>query len=71
MFAYNRAPLKEGPPPGERLVTSVELASRLGIKRRTLSEWIREGVVPPPTRIRNRLYWRETDVQEFIQGQGG
>lgn len=55
---------------GDRLVLAPELSRRLGIARRTLANWIKEGVVPPPSKVRGRLYWREAVVDEFIRCMG-
>jgi hypothetical protein len=54
----------------ERLVPAHEFADRLVIRRRTLGHRIREGSVPPPLRVRGRLYWRESVVADFIRGMG-
>jgi predicted DNA-binding transcriptional regulator AlpA len=55
----------EGEP--ERLVTADEFADRLAVGRRTLGQRLSEGALPPPIRIRGRLYWREAVVADFIR----
>jgi hypothetical protein len=34
------------------VVPAPEFASRLAIQRRTLGNWLKDGTVPPPIRIR-------------------
>jgi predicted DNA-binding transcriptional regulator AlpA len=58
-------------PTHERLVPAPEFANRLAIQRRTLGNWLKDGAVPPPVRIRGRLYWRETVVEEFLKALDG
>jgi predicted site-specific integrase-resolvase len=58
-------------PTQERLVPAPEFANRLAIQRRTLGNWLRDGMVPPPIRLRGRLYWRETVVEEFLKTLDG
>jgi predicted DNA-binding transcriptional regulator AlpA len=56
--------------PDERLVPAKEFTARLGVSRRTLGERLRDGSVPPPVRLRGRLYWLRSAVERFFAGLG-
>jgi len=54
-------------PPGERLVSPEEFATRLGIAPRTLQKWVAIGKVPPPMALGYKTKrWTESFVQHFL-----
>lgn len=48
------------------LLTQSQLSVKLGISERTLRQWIRDGILPPPMRIKNRTYWNESEIDAAI-----
>ena len=43
---------------GDALITSAQLSALAGgVSAMTIWRWCRVGLLPPPTRIRNRNYW--------------
>src|SRR4051794_13678896 len=60
----------DGPEQGDSLIPARAFAARLGIQRRTLGHRLRDGSVPPPVRLRGRLYWLRSVVERFFSGLG-
>lgn len=38
-------------------LTKQAVADSLGISVRSVENWINEGILPPPTKLGNRVYW--------------
>jgi excisionase family DNA binding protein len=56
------------PEVGPDLLTSQQVAERVGICVRTLWRLLAQGKFPQPVRASNRLVrWRMADVQEYIE----
>ncbi|MGH8965773.1 MAG: helix-turn-helix domain-containing protein [Actinomycetes bacterium] len=52
----------------EPLLTTAELAKRLGVSPRTLQRWRNEGWIKPEwTTIGGQARWIETDVREQVR----
>ena len=51
----------------QQLVTVMSLAKYLGIKEESLRGMHFRGVFCKPVRIGDRLYWRKTDVDAFLE----
>lgn len=52
------------------LVTSQFLCQILSISRRTLHNWIKKGILPPPMRLgpkNHKLFWPSMDIVEFLK----
>ena len=48
------------------LLTSKDLAQRLGISRAVLYRWKRDGHIPQPIKIGRDLRWPDTVVDQII-----
>jgi predicted DNA-binding transcriptional regulator AlpA len=45
---------------------------KLGVSRRTLSNWVRQGIFPPPTKLGPRVIgWPASQVDAWIEQQRG
>lgn len=53
----------------DALLTKEEVAERFRIPVRTLNYWIETGTAPPSARIGRRRYWRESEVNAFIDAK--
>ncbi len=52
------------------LVTSQFLCQILSISRRTLHNWIKKGILPPPMRLgpkNHKLFWPSMDIVDFLK----
>jgi hypothetical protein len=47
-------------------IPAAKLADELGIALRTLDNWVRAGLLPPPVKIRNRRYFKRSEVQTLL-----
>lgn len=47
-----------GPDPDALITSATATALAGGISQMTLWRWTRDGIIPPPTLIRGRKYWR-------------
>lgn len=52
-----------------KLLRFNDVAERLNIPARTLQDWRFRGIGPRSKRIGNRVYYRESDVQEWLDQQ--
>ena len=53
----------------ESLITQSTLRQLAGgVSDMTIWRWRKAGLLPKPTTIRNRNYWRNKDVRSFLQG---
>jgi predicted DNA-binding transcriptional regulator AlpA len=52
------------------LIREEEVCRRLQIGRATLAQWIKEGDVPPPVRIRPNKAWKSTAIDRYIDTIG-
>ena len=52
--------------PLQSLLTTTEVASRLGIARKTLENWRVEGYGPPYLKIRKYVRYRPEDVDAWL-----
>ena len=34
-----------------------------GVSRQTLYRWVKAGILPPPTKINGRSYWKADDLE--------
>jgi predicted DNA-binding transcriptional regulator AlpA len=48
------------------LIPKMVLALQLGVGIRTLDQWIKDGILPKPIKIKNRSYFRQSDVEAAI-----
>jgi hypothetical protein len=58
-------------PPDDALITSAtarELAG--GISTMTIWRWVRDGIIPEPTVIRGRNYWRRVEFVGALTAAG-
>lgn len=37
---------------------------------RTVDKWVLEGILPPPRRMRGRLMWKWSEVDEYLSRHG-
>jgi len=53
----------------ERLLAARAVRDRLGgVSDMTLWRWVRDGVLPAPSKIRHRNYWSEAAVTAVVHG---
>lgn len=50
-------------------LTKMELASMLRVSTRTISNYIRAGVIPEPVKIGRKALWSRAVLLEFIRAQ--
>jgi len=43
-----------------------DLADVLGVSIRTVENWVNEGILPPPTKLGNRVYWHPNTFYEWL-----
>ncbi len=48
------------------LMRVTEVAKYLGISRTALYQWIEEGLIPRPMRVRKVLYWQRHKIQDWL-----
>jgi hypothetical protein len=46
----------------EKMLPTRSICARYDVTSRTIDRWLQAGVLPLPIRIRNRRYWRESDL---------
>lgn len=51
-----------------RLLNRKQQRDRIPVSDATLARWEREGVLPPPTRIRGRPYQTEAAIERLARG---
>lgn len=49
------------------LITRAEFKARLGIGETTLCKWVRQGVVPAPTRLGRATVWFPDAVEKTLE----
>jgi len=52
---------------GTSLLTSEDVAARLGISKRHVHNLVTEGNFPPPMKVGRLNRWRELDVDSFVE----
>lgn len=55
----------------ENLIPAASVCAPLGISQMTLWRWLRDPALdfPRPIYIRRRRYWREADIQAWIESR--
>jgi predicted DNA-binding transcriptional regulator AlpA len=48
-------------------LTTADVCSLLSRTPLTLRRWVKSGFFPMPLRLRNRLLWKRSDVEAFLQ----
>jgi predicted DNA-binding transcriptional regulator AlpA len=43
-----------------------DLAEVLGVSTRTVENWVNDGVLPPPTKLGNRVYWHPVNFYDWL-----
>jgi predicted DNA-binding transcriptional regulator AlpA len=43
-----------------------DLANVLGVSIRTIENWVNEGILPPPTKLGNRVYWHPNTFYAWL-----
>ena len=43
-----------------------DLADVLGVSTRTIENWVAEGILPPPTKLGNRVYWHPNSFYAWL-----
>lgn len=43
-----------------------DLANVLGVSIRTIENWVNEGILPPPTKLGNRVYWHPSAFYAWL-----
>jgi excisionase family DNA binding protein len=52
----------------EKLLSVMELAEKLGnVARSTIYEWMQSGKIPSPVHIGRRIFWRLSEINEWIK----
>lgn len=52
------------------LIREEEVCRRLQIGRATLAQWIKDGDVPPPVRMRPNKAWKSSAIDRYIDTIG-
>jgi predicted DNA-binding transcriptional regulator AlpA len=52
------------------LVSTTQLAKKLGVSSTTLWRWKRGGILPTPMRIAQRYMWRVADIEAWLTARG-
>lgn len=52
------------------LIREAEVCKRLQIGRATLAQWIKEGDVPAPVRVRPNKAWKSSAIDRYIDTIG-
>lgn len=47
------------------LVPNSRKATEWGVTTRAVYDWVRDGILPQPVRIRGRIYWPEGTTPKF------
>jgi predicted DNA-binding transcriptional regulator AlpA len=50
----------------DKFYSAEEIIGLLGISRKTLDNWIKEGHFPKPIKIGRRIFWRKEIVDNYI-----
>ena len=57
--------------PQKRFIATQGMRERYGVCDKTLDRWVTNGVLPVPTRIRGRKYWREDELEAVERNLAG
>lgn len=57
--------------PQNALISAAELRAMLGISEMSLWRWLRDPTVdfPRPFVVKNRRYWREAEVNQWLEAR--
>jgi len=50
-------------------LTKDDIAAVLSVSLRTIENWVQEGIVPPPAKIGNRVYWHPGVFYAWLEGR--
>lgn len=55
----------------EKMLTSKEVASRIGITTMTIERWMRDPTVefPKPRQVKRLRFWSESEIASWLDGQ--
>ena len=62
--------VEAAPPAGEQLLKAMEVAARLAVTTRHISNLVKRGRFPQPVRLGCSVRWRSSDVELFISVGG-
>jgi excisionase family DNA binding protein len=51
----------------EKHLSAEEIIEKLGISRKTLDNWIEKGQFPKPFKIGRRIFWKESEIEEYLE----
>lgn len=54
--------------PRDRMINTQDLARVFNVSRPTITAWTREGRIPPPIKIGNKLLWRRDVLVGLLGG---
>jgi prophage regulatory protein len=49
-----------------KLIPVKEVCRRIGVSRVTIWKWVHEGKFPPGRRLGRRIFWLESDIDDWI-----
>lgn len=54
----------------EKMLTTSEIADRLGISGMTVERWLRDPDVqfPRPRQVKRRRFWSESEIADWLEG---
>ena len=47
-----------------KMLTKKLLAQRYSVTDRTIDRWLKDGILPTPSRINHRCYWDESEIEQ-------
>ena len=56
---------------GKRLISRAELREFVSVSDMALWRWIKFGKIPPPIYIGRRRYWRQSDLESWLNSKSG
>ena len=62
---------RAGTPPLAALLTRSDLQAVLRLSARTIGRLVARGGIPAPILVGQSHRWRASDIERFIEGQGG
>ena len=59
------------PAPDDVYLTKVELATLLRVTPRTITNYVRDKLVPAPTKVGRKALWLRSALRQHLMAQGG
>ena len=53
----------------DELLTPEDIMKIFKVSRATVDNWVRDGALPKPIKMGRRIFWKLSEIEEYIESQ--